>query len=66
MASEFIVHCSYCGFNFESESRRSDQQCPDCGHRASSAEPSEESNHEVGVKTNYKGQLMEETENKVP
>lgn len=66
MATDFIVHCSYCGYNFESDSSRADQQCPECDHRASSADPAEKSKHEVGIKTNYKGQPMDETENKVP
>lgn len=66
MAKDFIVHCSYCGYNFESDTRRADQKCPECNHRASSAELTEKSQHKVGIKTNYKGKPMDETENKVP
>lgn len=66
MTEQFLVHCSYCGFNFESESSRSDQKCEECGHRASSAEPIEDSHHTLGIKTNYKGQPFDETDNQVP
>jgi hypothetical protein len=66
MTSEFLIHCSYCGFNFESESRRKDQQCPECSHRASGGEPIDKSKHQAGIKTNYKGTPMDETENTVP
>jgi tRNA(Ile2) C34 agmatinyltransferase TiaS len=66
MAEEYLVHCSFCGYNFDSASHKSDQQCPSCDHRASHAEPIEESNHTLGIKTNYKGKPFDETENKVP
>lgn len=64
--TQFIVHCSYCGYNFGSDISRQDQRCPECGHRASSAEPTEDSHHTLGIKTNYKGEPMDETENRVP
>lgn len=66
MTKEFLVHCCYCGYNSESDSGKKDQKCPECGHRASQAEPVDESDHVLGEKTNYIGKLMDETENKIP
>lgn len=66
MADTFIVHCSYCGYNHKSGSSSPDQECPECGHRASKATPEEDSKHEVDIKTNYSGTPLDETENKIP
>jgi len=49
-------HCAYCGYNYYGQ-----QQCPECDGFATRPISQCRNSHTIGQKTDYKGNLLEQS-----